>query len=56
MVSVIVIYGLGGWPPSRPRRTVPEIFDDRGTIVFGWVLASHQIEAAVAALGAGTER
>ena len=55
MVSVIVIYGLGGWPPS-PRRTVPEIFDDRGTTVFGWVLASHQIGAAVAALGAGTER
>lgn len=33
-----------------------QIFGDRGTIVFGWVFAAHQIGAAMAAFGAGVVR
>jgi hypothetical protein len=33
-----------------------EIFGESGTIVFGWVFASHQFGAAAAALGAGIVR
>ena len=29
---------------------------DRGTLIFGWVFASHQVGAAVAATGAGVIR
>jgi predicted MFS family arabinose efflux permease len=32
------------------------LFGDRGTIVFGWVFASHQLGAATAALAAGAVR
>jgi predicted MFS family arabinose efflux permease len=32
------------------------LFGDQGTIVFGWVFASHQLGAAAAALTAGTIR
>jgi predicted MFS family arabinose efflux permease len=32
------------------------LFGDRGTIVFGWVFASHQLGAAVAAGVAGVVR
>ena len=56
-VLFIVIYGLD-WVATVPPTAAlcREIFGDRGTIVFGWVFASHQIGAAVAALGAGVIR
>ena len=57
MVLFIVIYGLD-WVATVPPTAAlcREIFGDRGTIVFGWVFASHQIGAAIAALGAGIIR
>jgi predicted MFS family arabinose efflux permease len=33
-----------------------QAFGDQGTIVFGWVFASHQVGAAFAAVGAGAIR
>jgi MFS family permease len=58
MILFIVFYGLD-WvatvPPTVALAT--ESFGrDRGTIVFGWVFASHQVGAAVAATGAGVIR
>ena len=57
MVLFIVIYGLD-WVATVPPTVAlcRRIFGDRGTIVFGWVFASHQIGAAAAALGAGVIR
>jgi predicted MFS family arabinose efflux permease len=57
MVLFIVIYGLDWVATVPPTATLcREIFGERGTIVFGWVFASHQVGAAVAALGAGVIR
>jgi predicted MFS family arabinose efflux permease len=57
MVLFIVIYGLD-WVATVPPTAAlcREAFGERGTIVFGWVFASHQLGAAVAALGAGVVR
>nr|WP_243075769.1 MFS transporter [Microbacterium sp. SS28] len=57
MVLFVVIYGLD-WVATVPPTSAlcREIFGDRGTIVFGWVFAAHQIGAAAAALGAGVIR
>lgn len=57
MVLFIVIYGLD-WVATVPPTVglCRDIFGDRGTIVFGWVFASHQLGSAVAALGAGVVR
>jgi predicted MFS family arabinose efflux permease len=57
IIAFVVIYGLD-WVATVPPTVAlcREIFGDRGTIVFGWVFASHQIGAALAALGAGTVR
>jgi MFS family permease len=57
MVLFIVIYGLD-WVATVPPTVAlcREAFGDRGTIVFGWVFASHQVGAAIAALGAGVIR
>jgi len=57
MVLFVVIYGLD-WVATVPPTAAlcREIFGDRGTIVFGWVFAAHQLGAAVAALGAGVIR
>lgn len=57
MVLFIVIYGLD-WVATVPPTAAlcREAFGERGTIVFGWVFAAHQIGAAVAALGAGVVR
>ncbi|MGP3533469.1 MFS transporter [Microbacterium sp. RD1] len=57
MVLFIVVYGLD-WVATVPptAKLCREIFGDRGTIVFGWVFASHQIGAALAALAAGVIR
>lgn len=57
MVLFIVVYGLD-WVATVPPTAMlcQEAFGDRGTIVFGWVFASHQVGAALAALGAGVVR
>lgn len=57
MILFIVIYGLD-WVATVPPTSVlcREIFGERGTIVFGWVFASHQLGAAGAALAAGVVR
>jgi predicted MFS family arabinose efflux permease len=57
IVVFVVIYGLD-WVATVPPTVAlcRELFGDRGTIVFGWVFASHQIGAAAAALGAGIIR
>ncbi|GAA2100672.1 MFS transporter [Brevibacterium salitolerans] len=57
IVVFVVIYGLD-WVATVPPTAAlcRQVFGDRGTIVFGWVFAAHQIGAAVAALGAGVIR
>lgn len=57
MVLFIVIYGLD-WVATVPPTSAlcREVFGDRGTIVFGWVFAAHQLGAAAAAFGAGVIR
>jgi predicted MFS family arabinose efflux permease len=57
MVVFIVIYGLD-WVATVPPTVVlcRRLFGDQGTIVFGWVFASHQLGAAAAALTAGIIR
>ena len=57
MVVFIVVYGLD-WVATVPPTVAlcQSIFGDRGTIVFGWVFAAHQIGAATAAFGAGVVR
>jgi predicted MFS family arabinose efflux permease len=54
MVLFIVVYGLD-WVATVPPTVVlcRRLFGDQGTIVFGWVFASHQLGAAGAALAAG---
>ena len=57
MVLFIVVYGLDWVATVPPTVTLcRRIFGDRGTIVFGWVFAAHQLGAAAAALGAGVVR
>ncbi|WP_442931296.1 MFS transporter [Mycolicibacterium sp. 120320] len=50
----ILFYGLD-WVATVPPTIVlcREYFGDRSPVVFGWVFASHQLGAAVAAAGAG---
>jgi predicted MFS family arabinose efflux permease len=57
IVAFVVIYGLD-WVATVPPTVAlcREIFGKDGTIVFGWVFASHQIGAAVAAFVAGVVR
>jgi predicted MFS family arabinose efflux permease len=57
MIAFIVIYGLD-WVATVPPTAAlcRELFGESGTIVFGWVFASHQLGAAAAALGAGVIR
>jgi predicted MFS family arabinose efflux permease len=57
IVAFVVIYGLD-WVATVPPTVAlcREIFGDDGTIVFGWVFASHQIGAAAAAFVAGVIR
>jgi MFS family permease len=57
MVVFIVVYGLDWVATVPPTVTLcRRIFGERGTIVFGWVFAAHQLGAAAAALGAGIVR
>ncbi|MBF6140859.1 MFS transporter [Nocardia farcinica] len=57
MILFVVLYGLD-WVATVPPTAAlcRDIFGDRGTIVFGWVFASHQLGAAAAAFGAGVIR
>jgi len=58
LVGFVVIYGLD-WVATVPPTVAlcTEVFGrERGPIVFGWVFASHQIGAAVAATAAGAVR
>ena len=57
MLVFVVVYGLD-WVATVPPTAAlcRRIFGDRGTIVFGWVFASHQIGAAIAATAAGITR
>ncbi|MFI6820656.1 hypothetical protein ACIBJE_06830 [Micromonospora sp. NPDC050187] len=57
MVLFVVVYGLD-WVATVPPTAAlcRTIFGERGTIVFGWVFASHQLGAAVAVFGAGIIR
>lgn len=50
----IIFYGLD-WVATVPPTIVlcREHFGDRSPVVFGWVFASHQVGAAIAAAGAG---
>ncbi|TKV58274.1 MFS transporter [Nakamurella flava] len=57
MIVFVVVYGLD-WVATVPPTVAlcQRIFGADGTVVFGWVFASHQIGAAVAALAAGAIR
>lgn len=52
-----IFYGLD-WIATVPptMRLSTESFGSEGPIVFGWVVAMHQVGASVAALGAGVAR
>jgi predicted MFS family arabinose efflux permease len=53
----IIFYGLD-WIATVPPTVAlcRNRFGDAGPVVFGWVFASHQVGAAIAAVGAGTIR
>jgi predicted MFS family arabinose efflux permease len=57
VVVFVVFYGLD-WVATVPPTVAlcRELYGDSGTVVFGWVFASHQIGAAIAAAGAGAAR
>ncbi|MCO1657263.1 MFS transporter [Pseudonocardia sp. S2-4] len=57
MVAFIVFYGLD-WVATIPPTMAlcREIFGGLAPVVFGWVFASHQVGAALMALGAGIVR
>lgn len=57
MLVFIVIYGLD-WVATVPPTAAlcREVFGASGTIVFGWVFASHQVGAAAASAAAGLIR
>ncbi len=54
LVIFVVFYGLD-WVATVPPTVVlcQRTFGERGGVVYGWVLASHQFGAALAAWGAG---
>ncbi len=57
IVLFVVVYGLD-WVATVPPVVVlcRRIYGSRGTIVFGWVFAAHQLGAAAAAFAAGVIR
>jgi predicted MFS family arabinose efflux permease len=57
MWAFVVFYGLD-WVATVPPTVAlcRDVFGLRGPIVFGWVFASHQAGAAIAAFGAGFVR
>ncbi|NMO50874.1 MFS transporter [Actinoplanes sp. TBRC 11911] len=57
MVLFILFYGLDWVATVPPTVTLcREYFGASGPVVFGWVFASHQFGAAIAATGAGLVR
>jgi MFS family permease len=57
MLVFIIVYGLD-WVATVPPTAAlcREAFGTSGTIVFGWVFASHQLGAALASAAAGIVR
>ncbi|MDO9378941.1 MAG: MFS transporter [Nocardioidaceae bacterium] len=57
IVVFVVIYGLD-WVATVPPTAAlcREAFGESGTLVFGWVFASHQVGAAIASVVAGVVR
>src|SRR3954453_14278350 len=57
VIAFVVIYGLD-WVATVPPTVAlcREAFGASGTVVFGWVFASHQIGAALASIAAGVTR
>jgi sugar phosphate permease len=57
MLVFIIFYGLD-WVATVPPTVAlcREYFGARGAVVFGWVFASHQVGAAIAATAAGLVR
>jgi predicted MFS family arabinose efflux permease len=57
MLVFIVFYGLD-WVATVPPTIAlcRQYFGEDGPVVFGWVFASHQFGAAIAATGAGVVR
>jgi len=57
LVGFVVVYGLD-WVATVPPTVAlcNEVYGERGPVVFGWVFASHQIGAALAASAAGYAR
>jgi len=57
VVVFIVFYGLD-WVATVPPTVAlcRELYGAQGTVVFGWVFASHQLGAAAAAAAAGAIR
>lgn len=57
MWAFIIFYGLD-WVATVPPTVAlcQQHFGDTAPVVFGWVFASHQVGAAVAATGAGVVR
>jgi MFS family permease len=57
MIAFIVFYGLD-WVATVPPTLAlcRQYFGTRAPVVFGWVFASHQVGAALAAFGAGVIR
>lgn len=57
IIIFVIIYGLD-WVATVPPTVAlcNRAFGPRGPIVFGWIFASHQVGAAVAAVAAGAIR
>jgi hypothetical protein len=57
IIAFVVIYGLD-WVATVPPTVAlcQEAFGASGTVVFGWVFASHQVGAAIASVAAGFAR
>jgi MFS family permease len=57
MLVFVLFYGLDWVATVPPTVTLcRELFGEQGTLVFGWVFASHQIGAGIAAAVAGIIR
>jgi MFS family permease len=57
MLAFVLFYGLDWVATIPPTMALCRIaFGERAPVVFGWVFASHQIGAAIAAAGAGMIR
>src|SRR5690606_28024039 len=57
IILFVVIYGLDWVATVRPTAALcREVFGVDGAVVYGWVFASHQVGASVAAIAAGVLR